>query len=972
MAKLKPWYNDVSPREDLRSGKPLDASEFAVHLDHVREGRAPEDYQKPDRFFERTYMTRNLQDLAAEAVRRLSGEKLQTSAVFNMATQFGGGKTHALTLLYHLATGGPRAASWRGVSGILGQAGVPSVPKADTAVFVGTEFDSLSGRGGDDGTPYRRTPWGEIAWQLGRGAAFARVVAHDEQGVAPAGDVIRSFLPQGPALILVDELMNYISRNRKSGLSAQFYSFLQSLGEEARARDNLVLVVSVPGSELEMNTEDQRDYESIKKLLDRLGKAIIMSAEMETAEIIRRRLFEWHGLPDEGARTAAEYADWAIEHHESLGDVDVDSLRERFRTSYPFHPAVLSVFERKWQALPRFQRTRGVLRLLALWVSRAYEAGYKGAHRDPLITLGTAPLEDPYFRSALFEQLGSDGLEGPVTTDIAGSPEAHGVRLDREASEEVRKARLHQKVATTILFESNGGMTRAEATPPEIRFAVGDPDLDIANVEAALEALVDSCYYLSAERNRYRYSITPNLNKMLTDRRASIQPSAIDERVPQEVQGIFKAGVPGFSRIYFPQKSSEVPDRPALTLVVLGPDQPLSQPGTRKSIESILREHGASGRTFKTALVFSVADDASGLRSEAKDLLAWEDIADDQTTVQRLDDNQTRQLKTGRDKAGRDLKEAIWRAYKYVVILGKDNALKEIDLGLVHSSMAGSMAEVIVNRLRMEDEITEAVGPNKLVRYWPPAMTEWSTKSVRDAFFSSPALPRLLDPNAIRRTIQDGVSQKILAYAGKNAEGRFDPIYFGISIAEADIEIGEDTFLLKAADAMRYIEPLRLQRIEVQPSSVRLRPGNTTTFTVRGFDQHDQSFAVGAAEWTSTSGTMGPGGSFTATVTPGTCSVSARVGDLVAAAQVEVVEGTRPNPDPNPKSGIQWQGDVPTQKWMNFYTKVLSRFASVPGLKLRVSFELPASESVTEAKLEETRTALRELGLEEKLERTLW
>ena len=206
MPKLRPWYQVVQPREDLRAGKPLDASEFAVHLDHVREGRAPVDYQQPARCFERTYLTRTLRDLAAQVVRRLSGERVETSAVFNMATQFGGGKTHALTLLYHLARGGPSATAWRGVSGILADARVAAVPRAATAVFVGTEFDSIAGRGGDDSSPRRMTPWGEIAWQLGGVEAFEVVSKHDAQGAAPAGDVIRAFLPAGPTLILMDEL----------------------------------------------------------------------------------------------------------------------------------------------------------------------------------------------------------------------------------------------------------------------------------------------------------------------------------------------------------------------------------------------------------------------------------------------------------------------------------------------------------------------------------------------------------------------------------------------------------------------------------------------------------------------------------------------------------------------------------------------------------------------------------------------
>jgi hypothetical protein len=149
---IKPWYKVATPREDLREGKPLDAAEFAAHLDHVRDGRASEDYQDPERFFDRTYLTKNLTLLGSQVLRRLSGEVTETSAVFNMATQFGGGKTHALTLLYHLASGGPDARAWTGVPTLLNDAGVAQVPKAATAVFVGTEFDSIRGRGGDDGT----------------------------------------------------------------------------------------------------------------------------------------------------------------------------------------------------------------------------------------------------------------------------------------------------------------------------------------------------------------------------------------------------------------------------------------------------------------------------------------------------------------------------------------------------------------------------------------------------------------------------------------------------------------------------------------------------------------------------------------------------------------------------------------------------------------------------------------------------
>ena len=193
---LKPWYKVVTPREDLREGKPLDAAEFAVHLDDVRNNCAPPDYQKPDRFFARTYLTKNLSALATEVVRRLSGQRTETSAVFNLATQFGGGKTHALTLLFHLARNGAASHRWPGVPQILAAAGVKEIPTATTAVFVGNEFDSIKGRGGVDGTPLRKTPWADIAWQLGGAKAFALVAEHEKTKTAPAARSSASFSPK--------------------------------------------------------------------------------------------------------------------------------------------------------------------------------------------------------------------------------------------------------------------------------------------------------------------------------------------------------------------------------------------------------------------------------------------------------------------------------------------------------------------------------------------------------------------------------------------------------------------------------------------------------------------------------------------------------------------------------------------------------------------------------------------------------
>ena len=918
---MKPWYDVIKPREDLREGKPLDASEFAVHLDHVRDGRGADVYKNPGEFFERTYLTKNLRGLAAQVVRRLSGIQLETSAVFNLSTQFGGGKTHALTLLYHLAKHGASAKAWKGVPLILEDAGVTSVPSAATAVFVGTEFDSITGRGGADGTPQRRTPWGEIAFQLGGPEQFSVVEEHDKQLTAPGGDVIEKMLGKDqPTLILLDELMNYISRSRRSGLSTQLYDFLQNLSEVARGRGNVVLAVSIPASELEMTAEDQSDFERYKKLLDRVGKAVIMSAETETSEIIRRRLFEWGGLPKDAKSTATEYADWLQANKQQLPSwFPVEHSREAIEAAYPFHPTLLSVFERKWQGLPRFQQTRGVLRLLALWVSRAYADGYKGAHKDPLISLGTAPLEDSLFRAAVFEQLGEPRLEAAVTTDVSGSEHAHAVRLDAEANPDVKKARLHRKVATVVFFESNGGQHRGEATLPEVRLAVGEPVIDIGHIEQCLESLAEVCYFLTAEKNRYRFSFQANLNKMLADRRASVPPTAIQDRVRADVQKVFGAGS-GVERIYFPEKSNQIPDRATLTLCVLHPDHSASVPATRVLFTQLTAESGTSARTFRSALLWAVAEDGAALTEEARKLLAWKDIEGDSSEL-KLDETQHRLLVENVKRAERDLREAVWRSYKNVFLLAEDNTFRRIDLGLVHSSAASSLVELIITRLKQEDLVVEGVSPNFLTRYWPPALAEWSTKSVRDAFFASPKFPRLVKADAVRETISRGLDAGLFSYVGKAADGRYEPFVYKRSLPGNDVEISEDLFLISRERAEEYLKAQE--------------PGAAPTGTL---------------------GAVGAGDQGVETVS--TVSASGATGAVATPATAGVVKG------------FTWSGVLPAQKWMNFYTKVLSRFATGDGMKLTVTIDVAPTGGVAKSKLDETRVALRELGLSEHFDNT--
>lgn len=971
MANLKPWYRveGCQPREDLRLNKPLNEADFAVNLDHIKRGESHPDYVTPHLFFARTFMTKALRELAAGTIRRLAGEQSETAAVYNMATQFGGGKTHALATLYHLANGGSAARDWPGVDQILTDAGVQSIPKASVAVVVGTEFDPLTGRQDGNG-PVRKTLWGEIAWQLGGEKSFAVVAEHEAKGMAPGGDVIRKMLPQGPALILLDEVINYMNRARVVKLAEQSRTFIFNLAEAARAVSGVVVCVSVPKSAiLEVTAADQEDYEAIKHDLNRLGKAIMMSADVEISEIIRRRLFDWKGLPKEGELAAQEYAAWVRENAGALTGIDPDRAYEQFKAAYPFHPAALSVFERKWQSLPRFQRTRGVLRLLALWVARSFQEDHRQQFPDPVIGLGSAPMDDPRFRAAVFEQLGSADLEGPATTDIAGSANAHAVRLDKEASEAIKKGRLHQKVATTIFFESNGGQLKTEAALGEIKAAAGGPGVNMADVDHVLDGLIANCYYLNIDRNRYRFSVTPNVNKILTDRRAAVQPKQIDDLLRKEIEATFRVKVKDYELDVrpFPERTNDVPDRPLLTLVVLHPERQSDSDATKAFMIKIAKECGNTGRTFKAAVLIVAADAMGAMKDAARDVLAWREIDEDDETKSRLDEGQRRQLTVNVGASKKSLEEAIWRAYRHIFLLNGENTLRQIDLGIVTRSQASSPTENLLNRLTSDDIVTGAPNPSKLVRWWPPALIAWPTKAVRDAFFSTPSLSRLKQPDLIKRSIADGVSRAEIGYARRKSNGQLDLIAFNRSLVETDVELSDDMVILRAEDAMKLLEPPRLARVHLSPDGREVAPGEVVAFTVAGVSQYGESIEVGTVFWSATGGTIDATGTFVAGTEAGVFSATARCGGVEGTAQVRVRVRDTVSAELNAANTaspmLQWTGEVPAQKWMNFYTKVLSRFASMPGLKLRVTFEAPADSDQAKSKAEEARAALRELGL---------
>jgi hypothetical protein len=360
-----------------------------------------------------------------------------------------------------------------------------------------------------------------------------------------------------------------------------------------------------------------------------------------------------------------------------------------------------------------------------------------------------------------------------------------------------------------------------------------------------------------------------------------------------------------------------------LTFAVLAPEQSIEEERRSKGlVESLIRECGASARTFKSALVFCVAQSIGPLREDARRFLAWQEIENELPGIS-VDDTQRHQLSENIKKCQRDLRENVWRSYKNILLLGKDNQVRVIDLGLVHSSAAESLVQFIINHLRQADEIQSGISPNFLVRNWPGAFKEWSTRAVRDAFYASPLFPRLLNPETIKDTIARGVSNGQLAYVGKVPGERYRPFHFGATLSAPDVEISDEMFIVTAETAEGF---RRRQTEGADDREISSPVAGITTSEPASDSGVAELFPKGALDSRESGGTK-----------EGSCAIS-------------------------------WRGEVPAQKWMNFYARVLTKLGVGDRLKLTVNVEYKLEEGAGQQKINDVKSALRELGLSDRLD----
>ena len=817
MTPTPPWYKIATLRKEVREGRSFSPDEFAIALEQVVAGAAPEDYRDPEQFFARTCFTRALNDHAGMVLRRLARQTGNTAPVLTLVTQFGGGKTHTLAALYHLARAGAGATEYQGVAELVAKSGVSEVPKARVGVFAGSAWDPREGR---------ETPWIDLARQLAGDAgveALGSAARTTPPGTEALGRVFTA--AQGPVLLLFDEVLNFTNRHR--GMADSFHAFVQNLTVAATGNVGVAAVISLPRSQVEMTDWDLRQQERITKVVRRVARDLIANDESEIAEVVRRRLFEDLGSERIRGRIASMYADWCMERAARLPRerMAVDTarterkakelLRDQFAACYPFHPATLSVFQRKWRALAQFQQTRGALAMLAQWVSWAAKDHFRKARTEPLITLGSAPLHDPGFRAVVLGQLGEARLDAAIEADLAG-PTAHAAALDADAKGPLRD--LHRRVGAAVLFESSGGQVEKVAHLPELRFALGEPELDTTTIDNAAADLEARGFFVrKAGDDGFRIHHQATLKKVVSDRRASLDEHAeIRPAVAKLVRAEFERGAT-LRVACFPEDGADVSDSPRLSLVVLDPWTEWAGDGpAREQVAEWTRARGASPRLYPGALVWCVKKPGRELRDKTEQWLAWTRVARElRDGLLGADFGQAdRNEVLSRTKEAEDAaKEEVWASYRYVALSAAraEGGLKVIDLGAGHASAGSSLCGRVVAALKSEALLNESVGAGYIDRHWPPALKDagaWPLTSLRQSFLNG-SLTRLADPDAVlRKKIVEFVGAGDFGLAsGEDGDGGYQRLWFQEPVEPDEVAFEASVFLLKRTKAEELRAP---------------------------------------------------------------------------------------------------------------------------------------------------------------------
>jgi hypothetical protein len=737
---LPAWWQVVTPHKDIRE-KSFSEAVFAADLGDVLSGTAPEEYRDPRLFFAKTYLTAGLKNLARNVIERLTSGR--GDPVIQLQTPFGGGKTHALICLYHLVKSFSEVSHLDQVKELA--AGIAGFSGVRVAAFVGTAADPVKGR----------TPWGEIAHQLD----CYEIVEHtDERRVSPGKDRIKEVLQRsGPALILIDELLEYIIKaNRVEKVEritqGQTLAFLQELSETVAASQNSILVLTLPASLLEHYDEEaERAFSQLQKVSGRVESIYVPVEGIEIYEVVRKRLFEQLGEPGVHRRVAEEY----FKLYQALGtdvpgEVREAAYREKIERAYPFHPEFIDVLYERWGSFPTFQRTRGVLRLLAQVVGNLYEKkAFSPLIQSSLVDLGSGPI-----RREFLKHIGNE-YDSIISADITGK----AAQIDREMGSEYEKYGIARGLATAVFLYSFSGAERRGVTLPWLRVALLREGIPSTIVGDAVNKLVESLWYFHQDNHLYSFKNQPNLNRVIMEKEEAVAADRIREVLQEQLSKIAK-GAP-CDLYLWPRSSGDVPDSRRLKMVFLGPELGYGRQETQDFAKDLLDNAGVTFRIYRNTLFIAAIDPGAyaGLERFLRRFLALQEVAQDKSLS--LTAGAREEVQSRLKQAEKDLPFQMIAAYRHVGWYG-NGAVAWRDIGLPtvgEKSLSGRVFQSLKN----EERILSLITPKLILeRAFREDEEEKSIQEIYELFLKTPGLPCLESENVLVEAVKQGVKSRLL------------------------------------------------------------------------------------------------------------------------------------------------------------------------------------------------------------------
>jgi len=832
---LVPWREVLEPHEDVATGN-FQASEFAADLHKVATGSADAggDYADPVTFFARTYLTEGLRDLIGHAVRRLAGDE-NAPPVINLQTNFGGGKTHSMLALWHLAAGIKATEFGQEVQELLGDSDYAEVPAGVNRVALVGNHISVSGSTKEDGTEVR-TLWGELAWQLGGREAFEIVARSDAEGTNPGQalhDLIGSY---APALILIDEWVAYArglfgQEERAGGSFDTQFTFAQALTEVVKGTPGVQLAISIPASERGIDGESVTPGNAEEvggaggmEALERLQNVVRRVADQwrpatadESYHIVRQRLFR---QPDAAAlatisATARRFGDFYREGgSEFPAEARDHGYEERIKRTYPVHPELFERLYEDWSSLERFQRTRGVLRLMSAVIHSLWAAGDASA----MIMPASVPLSDSRVNTELTQYL-EDSWRAVIDADVDGE-NSEPALIDKEKSF-LGKRSVTKRLARTIFVgaaptigTSHKGLERQRAF-----LGTAVPGDTIGNFDSALNQLADRATYFYTGSGRYWYDRQANITRRARDHAERIPREEVWRAIAERLEHSEDARQVEFARVHVcPEESEDIPDLDEARLVILHPRLAHKKGDGESSAMSFAmraaESRGGASRTFRNTLVF-LAPDAQRLEEleyAVRDFLGWSEILAKRKELD-LSPSQEAQAEEKQAEAERKAADRLLGTYQWALIPREQPI--EIRVAKIEGQ-AATLAERVARRLRNDGELAvEQAGvairrqlDGKAGPLWDGGHVSladlWST------YAQYPYMPRLRD----RKVLEEGLREQpmiwredgfALASGYDDESGRYRNLVLP-SDEGASIQIDGETLLVKPERALAQRE----------------------------------------------------------------------------------------------------------------------------------------------------------------------